>query len=161
MLIPKLKAMIPRFEGKLYKNPGHYNMRTNEGVPAVKEAIKFLETQKSVPALTWDDGLQKAARDHVKDQGPKGLIGHGGTDGSNPQKRMARYTTFKGPSGENIMYGINDPERSIESLIIDDGVASRGHRKNIFNSGFKSTGIFTGDHKKYGVSTVIDYNGSD
>ena len=74
---------------------------------------------------------------------------------------MARYTKIKGLSGENIMYGINDPERSIESLIIDDGVASRGHRKNIFNSGFKSTGIFTGDHKKYGVSTVIDYNGSD
>ena len=161
MLIPKLKAMIPRFEGKVYKNPGHSNMKTKEGVPAVKEAIKFLETQKSVPALTWDDGLQKAARDHVKDQGPKGLIGHGGTDGSNPQKRMARYTTFKGPSGENIMYGINDPERSIDWLIIDDGVADRGHRKNIFDSGFKSTGIFTGDHKKAGVSTVFDYNGSD
>ena len=92
--------------------------------------------------------------------GPSGRTGHTGTDGSSAQTRMKRYTELKGMSGENIQYGVNDPEKAIEALIIDDGVPSRGHRTNIFNDGFKSVGINTGDHKVYRVQTVLDYNGS-
>ena len=162
MLIPKLKAMLPKFTGKTYKEPGsNMNWRTNEGAPAVQEAIDFLQKQKSVASLDWSDALRKAARDHVNDMGPTGKTGHTGTDGSDPFTRMKRYTALKGQSGENIQYGVNDPEKAIEALIIDDGVPSRGHRTGIFNDAFKSVGIYTGDHKVYRVQTVLDYNGSD
>jgi len=67
MLIPKLKEMIPKFDGLLYKNPGQITLRTKEGIPAVVEAINFLQTQKPVHTLTWDDNLQRAAMDHVND----------------------------------------------------------------------------------------------
>ena len=42
-------------------------------------------------------------------------------------------------------------------LIIDDGVASRGHRTNIYNPDFKTVGIAIGDHKVYGNMCVMDF----
>ena len=44
--------------------------------------------------------------------------------------------------------------------MIDDGVKSRGHRKNIMNKDFKTTGIgFANKHKLYGCECVLDYAG--
>lgn len=82
--------------------------------------------------LEWSEQLRFAARDHVNDMGVVGKTGHTGTDGSTPGARMKRYTELKGLSGENIQYGVADPETVIDSLIIDDGVPDRGHRTNIF-----------------------------
>jgi uncharacterized protein YkwD len=42
-------------------------------------------------------------------------------------------------------------------LLIDDGVPSRGHRDNIFNSDYKVMGCFSGPHKQYNMMTCIDY----
>ena len=90
-----------------------------------------------------------------------GKVGHTGTDGSSPQTRMGRHTEVRGMSGESYICGVTDPEKVIESLLIDDGYANRGHRANIFNEEYKSVGIYTGDHKEFRVQTVLNYNGSD
>jgi uncharacterized protein YkwD len=44
-------------------------------------------------------------------------------------------------------------------LIIDDGVASRGHRVNIFKKDYKVVGIAVGPHKKYGEMCAMDFAG--
>ena len=41
--------------------------------------------------------------------------------------------------------------------MVDDGLASRGNRKTIFNKDFDSMGCFSGSHKKYERMTVINY----
>ena len=47
----------------------------------------------------------------------------------------------------------------IISLIVDDGVASRGHRQNIFNPAVKIIGIGVANHTIYDKCTVLNYTG--
>ena len=43
--------------------------------------------------------------------------------------------------GENIDFGSNKDKYVILSLIVDDGVTSRGHRGNNFNPNFKKVNL--------------------
>ncbi len=41
-------------------------------------------------------------------------------------------------------------------LTVDEGVPSRGHRTNLFKSGYKTLGVATGPHAKlFGSMTVL------
>ena len=41
--------------------------------------------------------------------------------------------------------------------MIDDGVSSRGHRKNIFSKDYKKVGISAAKHSEYEICCVLDY----
>ena len=110
--------------------------------------------------LEWDDNIMKASKDHVLNMAESGATGHTGQDGSSPFQRMERYTKLEGSSGENISYGQDTARAVIIQLAVDDGVAGRGHRKNITNPAFVKHGCFSGEHSKYKKSTVMNYNGS-
>jgi uncharacterized protein YkwD len=59
--------------------------------------------------------------------------------------------------GENIAYGTFSARGAILSLIIDDGVADRGHRFNIYQN-FTQVGIAWGPYElQYGTITVHDF----
>ncbi len=91
-VIAALKAMLPRFKGNVYTE-GTLNLMTREGPAAVKAAITAMEEHKAVPALKRSAGLDRAARDHANDIGPKGLFSHTGSDKSTPFTRMNRYAS--------------------------------------------------------------------
>jgi uncharacterized protein YkwD len=110
--------------------------------------------------VNHDSNLEKASKDHILNMGPSGATGHTGLDGSSPFDRLARYTEMEATAGESISYGQHEPIDVILQLAIDDGVSTRGHRNNLFNAAFVKAGVFSGDHKAYGKSTVILYNGS-
>jgi uncharacterized protein YkwD len=155
----KLEKQTQYFDGDLLEIPGQTPLMTQEGVSAVNEAIQFLKSASPISALTASSGMSKAAADHVKDQGPGGNLGHTGTDGSQPWDRLNRYGEWQKTVGENISYGPNTGEDVVISLIVDDGVADRGHRTNIFNSDFRVTGVACGEHREYRVMCVITYAG--
>ena len=136
---------------------GRKTTRTFEGLKAVDEAIAFLKKAEPVPALSPSRPLTLSARDHVKDLGPRGMTGHVGADTSQPADRISRYGTPKTLSGEGITFGPVSARSIVIQLIVDDGVAGRDHRKNVFNPDFRVAGIAIGPHKTYELMCVIDF----
>jgi uncharacterized protein YkwD len=124
---------------------------------AVTEAVRFLQKARPLPALTASAGMTSSAQSHVMDVGPTGKRGHRGSNGSQPWDRMSRYGKWFGRVGENIDYGMHDARLTVIRLIVDDGVSSRGHRKNIFNQDFHVAGAASGPHAAFGAMCVIDF----
>ena len=145
------------FVGNEVHEPGKTILVTREGKSAVNEAIRFLKNQKPLGILTASKGMSKGAHDMVRMQGATTGTGHQGRDGSTFSERINRYGTWIGSSSENIDYGNNSARRIVMALIIDDGVTSRGHRKSIFEPGFKRVGVAFGGHKSYNYMCVIEY----
>ena len=132
---------------------------TKEGLAAVDEAIRFLETRNPIEPITPSEGLTSAARDHVNDIGAAGIVGHTGSTGSTLLDRVGKHGKWKRTTGENIQFGRGNARDIIMQLIIDDGVPGRGHRTNIFNPSFRVAGIAIGAHARYKFCCVIDYAG--
>lgn len=131
--------------------------RGSEGSRAAYEAVRFLKKVRPVPALEWSDGISRAALSHVLDIGTRGARGHYGSRGESPWKRMARFGERIGYAAENISYGWRDARSIVMSLIIDDGVRSRAHRRSLFGSKFRVAGIAVGEHARAGSMCVMNF----
>jgi hypothetical protein len=127
---------------------------------ALGECYRELLKTRSIHILRPREGLSRAAADHVADQGKKGRTGHSGSDGSNPNRRCLRYGTGSMVGGENISYGLSYSRYIMLSLLIDAGVSSRGHRKNILDLDYYYAGISVGPHSRYGTMCVQDFAGA-
>ena len=132
-------------------------LQTREGAAAVDEAIAFLRGAAPLPPLAHVDALARAARDHVLDLGPRGMIGHGGADGSSFADRVARHARVVGLSGENIFYGLGDARFIVVQTLIDDGVPDRGHRRNVFEPAYRTAGAARGPHAAFGQVCVTEF----
>ena len=125
---------------------------------AVDEAVRFLKTARPLPPLTLSTGMSRAAADHCAEQ-VEGQLGHDGADRSCPGDRISRYGIWSATWGENISYGQKTARGIVLTLIIDDGVRSRGHRQNIFNPKFNYAGAAFGPHARYRTVCSIDFAG--
>lgn len=152
-----LKALRGQFEGTLWRIPGKVPLRTEEGVAALDEAIRFLETTRPVGPLRFNEGLARVAREHARYLGSRGLLSHQGADGSGPAARLDRLGRWQSLVAENISAGEDDPRRVVIQLLVDDGIPSRGHRKNLFNPDLHQAGAGEAPHTQYGTICVIDY----
>jgi uncharacterized protein YkwD len=160
-VVAELTRMSKLFQGKLYVD-GTLRLQTNEGVKAVNEAIAFMKKYKpaGVSPLTQSVGLTKAAQAHAADVGKTTGISHTGSDGSDPFKRMNRFGTWGVTAGENIGTGYKTGKAMVMQYLIDDGVASRGHRTNVLKKEFKKVGLGFGAHKTYKFVNVCDFAGA-
>lgn len=152
-----MQWMEPFYSGKLLKLPGKMVFETNEGIAAYHDCMEFLKTAEPAPILKPSRGMTKGCELLVLDQSSTGKTGHRGSGNSTPADRAENFGQFTGYFAENIHYGDVEPRFIIISLLIDDGVKSRGHRKNMLDKSFHYTGVDIGSHKIYGNMCVNTY----
>jgi uncharacterized protein YkwD len=156
--IAVLRELRAKYDGMYIMRPEiNARIRTKEGVRAVDEAIRYLQSVSPVHPLTSSKGMSKGATDHAMDQGATGAFGHEGRDGSFAGERVNRYGEWQGSVGENIAYGHGSAREIVAGLIVDDGVADRSHRTNIFDPDFFIAGVAFGHHPKYRTICVITF----
>ncbi len=147
------------YRGKEIKYSDGSTLVTNEGISALEEAIAFVRPLKPLPPLELRQGLILGAKDHVNDLVKTGQSGHRGSDGSMLENRLNRYGNWSVSVGEDIVYRSRKAREDVIALIIDDGVKSRGHRKNIFKSDFHVIGLALGSSSKTPPMCVITFAG--
>jgi uncharacterized protein YkwD len=152
----KLGLYRTYFKAKLVRLPGSkVDIETEEGVAVVDETIAVLARQIPLGALTPAPLLKDAAGDHVAEQSASGNTGHESDDGSEPSDRVRR----RGGGGyvsEVIAYGSVDPVDVVRQLIVDDGVADRGHRTVLYSPELRFAGVSCGAHREFRTMCVID-----
>lgn len=152
----ELREYRRRFDGLIvYDDEFPAGILTNEGVAAVEEAIAFLDGQ--APLLALDEGqvLALGAADLVADQALSGRIGHVSGSGAWPGDRVKQHGGDV-YVGEVVSYGHGVAKGVVRQLIVDDGVARRGHRALLFARGYRYAGVACGPHHRFGAMCVVD-----
>jgi len=150
-----LKRYRTYFHANLVRYPGlNADIETQEGVKVVDETIGFLDHQAGLAPLAGSSLFATTAADLVADQA-RGGTGHESSDGATPSDRARRHGGGE-LVAEVIAYGSVDPADVIRQLIVDDGVADRGHRAIIFSPELRFAGVACGPHPEYRTMCVID-----
>lgn len=152
-----LEPLKNSYDGLLFTYPGEIPLKTKEGVKALKECIRVMKSAEPAPMMTPSRGLCKAANLLVQDQKRFGGTGHATKSGWTPDVRVKRFGQYKSRLAENIVYGHEDARHAVISLLIDDGVSNRGHRKNILEPVFQKVGVAADEHPTYGYSCTIEF----
>ena len=150
-----LEAWLPLFAGNVLQLPSG-PLLTQEGPAAVREAIAVLKATKPLPRLQLSAGIALAARDHVRDLGPRGGLGHIGADGSTPGKRLSRHGEWTGEMSESITFGAPSALDVMLELLVDDNTPSRGHREMLLYGQSALVGVACGPHQTYQAMCVLD-----
>merc|ERR1712096_87143 len=92
---PLLKTVTKKKHGWVVERKG-FNRGMNEGLPVIEETIKYLnEVKPSPPFKGLVEPLCKSAQNHCNDCGPRGIIGHTGSDQSSHHDRINRHCYSK------------------------------------------------------------------
>ncbi|WP_157817879.1 CAP domain-containing protein [Candidatus Thiodictyon syntrophicum] len=148
------------FHGKIYLDPldpRGRGLRTHEGSAAVDEAAQELDETAPMGPLLVSAALTRAARMQAAEQAATGETGHGGRDGSTPSARIADQGHWEWIVGEVAAYGPVSGREIVSRLLIDDGVTSRGHRRNILDPRFGAVGVSIASHPRFGRTVIIDF----
>ncbi|NQW29817.1 MAG: CAP domain-containing protein [Ignavibacteria bacterium] len=161
-------AEVARIINELRANPSGFIPEVNKYVTFWKsfvsnkknlekagiEAIARLETQQALPLFALDSGLVKASMRHVKDGENMGILGHIGSDNSNPATRAADLGWYSTIS-ECITYGQTTAARIVAAFIVDENTPDRGHRESLLNPQLNLIGVSIGSHPKYDTQCVV------
>ncbi len=155
-----LQSLKPFFKGNNYQPGGQPALTTEEGWDAVQDAIRFLRAAKPQGLLNPSRGLRLAAVAHFKDQNATGATGHRGASSDMIEDRVKPFGSWQGAIGENLSYGNESARERVLAWLIDDGVASRGHRKRLLSPDYHVAGLTCGPHPSFGTMCVMTLAGA-
>ena len=83
-------------------------------------------------------------------------LGHFGKDGSDIENRLYKIGTPGERYSENIAYYSTDARSIVLTMLLDDGLKSRSHRKNLLSTQLNEIGIAYGIGKKdVGLCVIV------
>lgn len=138
-----------------------YNAVYSPKIKPNNKYVKSLKTElyslKSLPLLIPNEKLCLSATYHAKDMGKSGKTGHNSSDGASFAARMKKLIGTEYYLSENCDYGFDKGIDIVCDLLIDDGIVSLGHRKNILDTEIRLVGVSIQNHKVYKFNCVIDF----
>lgn len=148
IFIPYLESYRKIFKGNTAYYPDGKMVTTIEGTAVIDDAIAYLRILSKLPPYTMSNGLLSAANSQLTDLMENSSLGHYDKDGSDLPTRLRKFGAYGTLTAENITYYAPLARDIVMTMIIDDGVKSRGHRKNLFSPGFKQIGAAFSQSKK-------------
>lgn len=139
MQINKARTLPSVFAAIIKESYSNYT--TNS---ALQSTINFLNTVTPVSALTSQSGLDAVAQFHanyLNTDVANWLNPDIGCNNSFVSDRIALAGNWSNRVAENIAYGIQNAEQLVATWIIDNYVASKKNRMNIFEPSFTDVGI--------------------
>lgn len=146
---------LARLDGKLfaetyvqeYINNPQNKVKKNQYTASL---ISDLKNHKGAEPLLPQQDLFNCAKNHAEETGKKGTMGH-----QNYSKRFKQFAPRYKYTAENCDYGNDKALEIVMSLLIDEGVPNKGHRKNILNKEFLSVGVSIQPHTKWYHTAVM------
>ena len=124
---------------------------------AVKECIRYMKKARPIGKLKWNSKLSKAAQEFADDSNKNNIMGHVDSSGKTLRQRLSAYG-FGSYTGECCSYGNKEAVYIVIQLLVDDGVASRGHRELIMDPNFNEAGVGVAEHPSFDFCAVIDFS---
>ena len=122
--------------------------------------VSSLETDlysvKNLAMLVPEKSLMDAATYHANDMSQNDFFEHTSSDGTSFAARVRSY--YGGNAiAENISAGMGTALGVVMQLLVDDGLSSLGHRKNILGAKYVAIGVKTATHNTWRTVTVQDF----
>lgn len=145
------------FKGNIAYLPKSVMLATNEGTAAVDDAISYLKSVSTLKPYIFSTGLNKVVSLHMKDLVENPALSHKSKDGGDLYSRLTKVGSVDGNYAENITFKAETARAVVLTMLIDDGVKSRGHRKNILSPMYKVIGIAFAKGKPGDNLCIVDF----
>lgn len=106
----------------------------------ILELTNQLRVQHGCTPLTLSPALSAAAMEHSTDMATNNFLGHTGSDGSSPGKRLDEVGYTFTLAAENVAAGYTTPQEVVNAWY-NETAPNDGHRRNILNCDLKEIGI--------------------
>lgn len=144
---------LARINGDLFANTflKEY-MENRDQSKYSRSLLRDLKKVIGLRVLKPERDLYEVSKGHAIASGMSGHAGHKDFD-----KRFKPLLGKYNLVAENCAYGLKDAIDIVIQLLIDENVSDLGHRKNMLNPDFNSTGVAIQPHKRYDHNCVIGY----
>lgn len=149
-----LYCNLARLDGaRFWAAYGNYASGSKSYVSSLESDLKEV---KNRPMLVPEKSLMAAAAYHANDMSANTFFDHSSSDGTGFGSRVRRFYEG-GYIAENISAGMNSAIGVVMQLLVDDGLSSLGHRKNILSEVYVAIGVKTATHAQWRSVTVQDF----
>lgn len=143
----------PREYAEKYIKPQITSSSSSYWTSCVSDMSKI----SSLGEFSYAEGLYQVSKAHSTTQGKTTQTGHMRTNGESWSTVIDRYCKKYSSVGENISYGPNNARDIVIQLLVDDGVSSLGHRKNLLSKEYTCVGVSLDTHKYYRYMCVMNF----